>query len=134
MIWHHAMDEIGMRIVSLPPGRYDIPGVIHACRASRYEARKKFLFCIGQHGFTRLYRFLDVDKDILYVQDHRLSTMLLDIMTLAEGVSVLENRLSHVTRLALDVTAVAQMYTRDITTAQVSLRQREVRTPSTPDV
>jgi hypothetical protein len=94
------MEDIGGRVVSLEPNKKDIPGIIQACQVSRYEARKKFNFCIARQGLTKLYRFLDVTNDILLLLNTRLSTVVLEEMTLSKGA---QNCLPSVTRLALDL-------------------------------
>lgn len=84
-IWRYAMDDIGARVVTLQSEKCSIPGVIQACQVSRYEARKKFKFCVARNGFDRIYRFLDMEKDLLHLPNSRLAIAILEKMTLSKG-------------------------------------------------
>lgn len=66
-VWRYALDEIGARVISLEPGRCNIPGMIHACQMSRQEASNKFRFCVSRQGGKKLFRFIDFKNDILHL-------------------------------------------------------------------
>lgn len=115
------MDDIGARVVTLRPEKCAIPGVIQACQVSRYEARKKFKYCVARQGFDKIYRYLDVENDILHLANSRIATVVLDEMILQKDARmwVFKNCLSDVTQLALDLDVADELVSGDRISAKI---------------
>lgn len=122
-IWRYVLEDIGARVVTLRPEKTSIPGVVQACQVSRYEARKKFKFCVARQGFDRIYRFLDIENDVLHLPNSRIATVILEEIILPKGswIWTFKNCLSEVTKLALHLDVADELVSTDkISTKTVS--------------
>ena len=115
-VWRHAFDDIGARVVSLHAHRFDVPSIIQACQVSRYEARKKFKFCVAQGLNRTLYRFFDARCDVFYLPHAQFSTISLEEMILPTGTN---NCLLDASRIALDLLVAADAVSPERIAAQI---------------
>lgn len=107
-VWRYVLDDIPYRVVPLWPGYGDIPGIVHACRTSRSESRKRFDICVSQRqeekgeGDHRAKRYLLIDfrADVLYLATEPVPG-LLEETTLQPGACSFRDCMKDIRSLAL---------------------------------